>query len=227
MLSLCLFAGDAVSDSLVTAFCAQPQTFMPVGQLHVHAPIASIVTIIGRPISYQILRPQLSRDLCKRTFQRKHVAGKERGASSFFTQAHEVFVALVLDLTGLYARHGAGKARFGRDSEQGCFGSLGDIDRVVYIGAAISIIAISNDNQGASSLRRSHFLVAELPDRIVKRGLLAGLLDSKNRAVQQFKPVSEVLSQRNLIVESSKQHPISFWTNDSLNEVHCRLLLKL
>ena len=138
------------------------------------------------------------------------------------------FVAFVFDRAGFNSRHRAQQSRFGRDGKDCGFSSLRDIDRVIDVGAAVGIVTVSDDT---TSTRRPWaeriFSIAELPDRIVQRGLLSGFFHREDRLVEQLKPIGKILSQSNFMIESREQHPIPAWPHDRLNKVHRRFLLEL
>src|SRR5439155_24355156 len=91
-----LLRRHAVRDGFVSPFGSQLEIVMTVAQLDVDAPITSVVTIVRRPISNQILRAKLVRDLCKRALEGEHLAGEEIRAAVFFTKSVQVFLASVV-----------------------------------------------------------------------------------------------------------------------------------
>jgi len=105
--------------------------------------------------------------------------------------------------------------------------TLGDIDGIIQVGTAVSVYSVRDYHQRASTLRRPHLLITELPNRIVKRRLFSGFLDRIDGAIQQLEPVSEILTQIYFVIEGGKQYAIATRTNYSLNKVHGRLLFKL
>ena len=94
------------------------------------------------------------------------------------------------------------------------------------VGAAIGINSVGDYHQGAPALCRTHFLIAELPDGVVERRLIAGLRDSLDRAVEQIKTICKVLTQGDLIIEGCEQCPILSCSDNGIDEVTRRLLLE-
>jgi hypothetical protein len=83
---------------------------------------------------------------------------------------------MILDLAGFDARDRAGQTGFGRDCEDSSFSSLRNVDRIVNIGATIGIVPIGDHDNYSPSLGRAHLFITELPDSVIQRCLLPGVL---------------------------------------------------
>src|SRR6516225_7705187 len=138
--------------------------------------LVAVVAIVCRLVSNQILRAELLRDSVKGSLQRQHVTGEQRSSAGFIAESGELSVCFILHLSCFNSGHRRRKTCLGGNRVDGRLGSLRDIDRVAQIGAAIGILAVSDHYERAASLRRTHLLVTELPDGVVKRRLFAGFL---------------------------------------------------
>src|SRR5205085_6282485 len=124
---------------------------MTIRKFDVDLPERAIVTLISRVVRDEILRSELFRDFGERTLERKHVASEKRDAARFLGQRLQVAIFLVGDLACFDARHRREKTSLGRNRKDRRLGALRDVDRVVDIGAAVGVLAVSYEKQDTAT----------------------------------------------------------------------------
>src|SRR5947209_6327901 len=113
---------------------------------------ASVAPVEGRVglVSYEVLRAQFLADFFEGALQREHIAGEEGLAARIVREPRKLFVAAVLDRAGLDAGDCAsGEAALRRDGEDYRVGLLRDLDGVVEVRAAVRVVAVGDDDEGA------------------------------------------------------------------------------
>src|ERR1700730_7588104 len=138
-------------------------------QVDVYFSEAAISTIVCRLVGDEVLRSHFLGDLQKGTLKRKHIAGKKSYPSSLFRKRLQLAISLVRHLACFDSRYCRKKSCLRRNGKNRGLCSLRDLYCVANICPAVCVFAISNQYKNPTAGSRSHLLITELPDCIVKR----------------------------------------------------------
>src|SRR6266404_5727201 len=109
------------------------------------------------------------RDSCKSALKCEFVACEKCSTASFVTKLFKFLIDIVLDCPGGHPGNRAGKPGFCGKRKNRSFRTLRDIDRILQSRLAIiTVVSVRDNHQHSSARRAPQFLVAKLPDRIVK-----------------------------------------------------------